>query len=54
MLRFLLTTTAVVALALPVTAQDAEVEQDAEVGQEYEITIAGDVPAAVETRRRLG
>ncbi len=42
MLRFLFTTTAVLALALPVTAQDAEVgqEQDAEVGQEYEITIA--------------
>ncbi len=34
MLRFLLTTTAVLALALPATAQDAE------VGQEYEITIA--------------
>ena len=34
MLRFLFTTTAVLALALPVTAQDAE------VGQEYEITIA--------------
>ncbi len=33
MLRFLLTTTAVMALALPATAQDAE------VGQEYEITI---------------
>ncbi len=34
MLRFLLTTTAVLAPALPATAQDAE------VGQEYEITIA--------------
>ncbi len=34
MLRFLFTTTAVLALALPATAQDAE------VGQEYEITIA--------------
>ncbi len=34
MLRFLLTTTAVLALALPATAQDVE------VGQEYEITIA--------------
>ncbi len=34
MLRFLLTTTAVLALALPATAQDAE------VGMEYEITIA--------------
>ena len=34
MLRFLLTATAVLALALPATAQDAE------VGQEYEITIA--------------
>ncbi len=34
MLRFLFTTTAVLALASPVTAQDAE------VGQEYEITIA--------------
>ena len=34
MLRFLLTTGAVFALALPVTAQDAE------VGKEYEITIA--------------
>ncbi len=33
MLRFLLTTTAVLALALPATAQDAE------VGMEYEITI---------------
>ena len=33
MLRFLLTTTAVLVLALPVTAQDAE------VGEEYEITI---------------
>ena len=33
MLRFLLTTGAVLALALPATAQDAE------VGQEYEITI---------------
>ncbi len=42
MLRFLFTTTAVLTLALPVTAQDVEVgqEQDAEVGQEYEITIA--------------
>ena len=39
MLRFLLTTTAVLALALPATAQDVEVEEDAEVGQEYEITI---------------
>ncbi len=34
MLRFLFTTTAVLALVSPVTAQDAE------VGQEYEITIA--------------
>ena len=34
MLRLLLTTTAVLTLALPATAQDAE------VGQEYEITIA--------------
>ncbi len=34
MLRLLFTTTAVLALALPATAQDAE------VGQEYEITIA--------------
>ncbi len=34
MLRFLLTTTAVLALALPAMAQDAE------VGKEYEITIA--------------
>ncbi len=34
MLRFFFTTTAVLALALPATAQDAE------VGQEYEITIA--------------
>ena len=34
MLRFLLTTGAVFALALPATAQDAE------VGEEYEITIA--------------
>ncbi len=34
MLKFLFTTTAVLALALPATAQDAE------VGQEYEITIA--------------
>ena len=34
MLRCLLTTIAVLALALPATAQDAE------VGQEYEITIA--------------
>ncbi len=34
MLRFLFTTTAVLALASPATAQDAE------VGQEYEITIA--------------
>ena len=34
MLRFLLTTTAVLALALPAAAQDAE------VGKEYEITIA--------------
>ena len=34
MLRFLLTTTAALALASPATAQDAE------VGQEYEITIA--------------
>ena len=33
MLRFLLTTTAVLALALPAAAQDAE------VGKEYEITI---------------
>ena len=33
MLRFLFTTTAVLALALPVTAQDAE------VGEEYDITI---------------
>ena len=33
MLRFLLTTTAVLAFALPATAQDAE------VGEEYEITI---------------
>ncbi len=33
MLRLLLTTTAVLGLALPATAQDAE------VGQEYEITI---------------
>ncbi len=33
MLRFLFTTTAVLALALPATAQDAE------VGKEYEITI---------------
>ena len=33
MLRFLLTTAAVLALASPATAQDAE------VGQEYEITI---------------
>ncbi len=40
MLRCLLTTIAILALALPATAQDAEVEQDAEVGQEYEITIA--------------
>ena len=39
MLRCVLTTTAVVALALPATAQDTDVEQDAEVGQEYEITI---------------
>jgi len=38
MLRFLFTTTAVLALASPATAQDAE--EDAEVGQEYEITIA--------------
>ena len=34
MLRILLTITAVLALALPATAQDVE------VGQEYEITIA--------------
>jgi len=34
MLRFLFTTTAVLALALPASAQDAE------VGQDYEITIA--------------
>ena len=34
MLRFLLTTSAVLVLAAPATAQDAE------VGQEYEITIA--------------
>ena len=34
MLRSLLTTTAVLALAVPATAQDAE------VGQEYDITIA--------------
>jgi len=34
MLRFLVTITAVLALASPATAQDAE------VGQEYEITIA--------------
>lgn len=34
MLRFLLTTTAVLVLAMPATAQDAE------VGEEYEITIA--------------
>ena len=33
-MRFLFTATAVLALALPATAQDAE------VGQEYEITIA--------------
>ena len=33
MLRFLFTTTAVLALALPVTAQDAE------VGEEYDITL---------------
>ncbi len=33
MLRFLLATTAILALALPATAQDAE------VGEEYEITI---------------
>ena len=33
MLRFVFTTTAVLALAVPATAQDAE------VGQEYEITI---------------
>ncbi len=33
MLRFLFTTTAVLVLALPATAQDAE------VGEEYEITI---------------
>ena len=37
--RCLLTTIAVLALALPATAQDAEVGQDPEVGQEYEITI---------------
>ena len=39
-MRCLLTTIAILALALPATTQDAEVEQDAEVGQEYEITIA--------------